>query len=86
MKSLIKDESAYSFIWLVAIIVMFITNFVWTLLYEPFKDFHLMHEEAFPDDVVGGFLFFVFEMFPVWCLIGVSLYAIVNSQKSDGEL
>jgi len=65
------------------LIVLFIANMIWAVLYDIIKEFHLYHEEMYPDDVVGGFLFFVFEFFPVWTLIGVSLYGIVNSQKSE---
>lgn len=83
MKSIIKDEQAYSFIWIVLLFVLFVANMIWAVLYDVIKDFHLIHEEVYPDDIIGGFIFFVFEYFPIWVLIGVSLYGLVNSQKSD---
>jgi len=77
------DNRGVAFVWVTIILCMFFTLFIYASTYDVVKAGMEFSRAEYPDDNMRQFFEIIYDYFPLWLILGMSLYGFAEAQKSD---
>lgn len=92
MKNIFRDESgvASAFTWAVLIVAFLFIMIVWTALWPAIQsmiDIGVETNNALAEDAKDpmiDYMILIIELFPLWLMMGLSIFGLSKSQKQEG--
>ena len=78
-----ENTDAVAFVWVTIILCMFFTLFIYASTYDVVKAGMEFSRAEYPDDNMRQFFEIIYDYFPLWLILGMSLYGFAEAQKSD---
>jgi len=78
-----KNTDAVAFVWVTIILCMFFVLFIYAATYDVIKSGMEFSRAEYPDDNLRQFFEIIYDYFPLWLILGMSLYGFAEAQRSD---
>ena len=77
------DNRGVAFVWVTIILCMFFTLFIYAATYDTIKAGMEFSRAEYPEDNMRQFFEIIYDYFPLWLILGMSLYGFAEAQRSD---
>ena len=80
---MIKDTIGSAFVWMCMIMTAFIVYIIFAGTYDVMKEFMIYSHTVNPVDEMRDWFELIYDYFPLWVLIGLTIYGLSRSQKEN---
>jgi hypothetical protein len=85
MKNIIRkfllDRKGVAFTWIIILLTIFFVMLIWAATYDTVKMGMEYSRAEYPDDAMRPFFEMIYDYFPLWLLLGLTLFGFSESQR-----